>query len=209
MKKRVYVAGLILGTVIWGGAMSVMADSADAAKESSLKPAQENEEEECFPEGKLIKNEKGEIVGVDTRGVSVEESPAIEYEFVDTQELMKTEQFKEYEKLGLIFEEESQKLYFYGLEIGELSDYYQDNTILQYTSEDVEDPDNAVFVYVVRDEHDNLKYFEISEYMAWTDDWGDYWDDGEYATEESGMSTDFTAEAIIGEADAPTSIFLD
>ena len=167
--KRKYM-GMVLSTAILGVMMTITAGAAGTEMEFDL------------PEERLIRNEDGNVVGVDVSDIPFDTT----YENYTLEQLLSTKQFKEYEKLGLTYDEgkDSKELYFAGMVVMDLVDEYKKGTILQYIS-DVEDdlipdPDypgyvkekwsepeysdkKLVSVTAVRDEEYRLLYFEFAD----------------------------------------------
>lgn len=167
--KRKYM-GMVLSTAILGVMMTITAGAAGTEMEFDL------------PEEKLIRNEDGNVVGVDVSDIPFDTT----YENYTLEQLLSTKQFKEYEKLGLTYDEgkDSKELYFAGMVVMDLVDEYKKGTILQYVSdaEDdlIPDPDypgyvkekwsepeysdkKLVSVTAVRDEEYRLLYFEFAD----------------------------------------------
>ena len=167
--KRKYM-GMVLSTAILGVMMTITAGAAGTEMEFDL------------PEEKLIRNEDGNVVGVDVSDIPFDTT----YENYTLEQLLSTKQFKEYEKLGLTYDEgkDSKELYFAGMVVMDLVDEYKKGTILQYISdaEDdlIPDPDypgyvkekwsepeysdkKLVNVTAVRDEEYRLLYFEFAD----------------------------------------------
>lgn len=167
--KRKYM-GMVLSTAILGVMMTITAGAAGTEMEFDL------------PEEKLIRNEDGNVVGVDVSDIPFDTT----YENYTLEQLLSTKQFKEYEKLGLTYDEgkNSKELYFAGMVVMDLVDEYKKGTILQYVSdaEDdlIPDPDypgyvkekwsepeysdkKLVSVTAVRDEEYRLLYFEFAD----------------------------------------------
>ena len=162
--------GMVLSTAILGVMMTITAGAAGTEMEFDL------------PEEKLIRNEDGNVVGVDVSDIPFDTT----YENYTLEQLLSTKQFKEYEKLGLTYDEgkDSKELYFAGMVVMDLVDEYKKGTILQYVSdaEDdlIPDPDypgyvkekwsepeysdkKLVSVTAVRDEEYRLLYFEFAD----------------------------------------------
>ena len=167
--KRKYM-GMVLSTAILGVMMTITAGAAGTEMEFDL------------PEERLIRNEDGNVVGVDVSDIPFDTT----YENYTLEQLLSTKQFKEYEKLGLTYDEgkDSKELYFAGMVVMDLVDEYKKGTILQYVSdaEDdlIPDPDypgyvkekwsepeysdkKLVSVTAVRDEEYRLLYFEFAD----------------------------------------------
>ena len=167
--KRKYM-GMVLSTAILGVMMTITAGAAGTEMEFDL------------PEERLIRNEAGNVVGVDVSDIPFDTT----YENYTLEQLLSTKQFKEYEKLGLTYDEgkDSKELYFAGMVVMDLVDEYKKGTILQYVSdaEDdlIPDPDypgyvkekwsepeysdkKLVNVTAVRDEEYRLLYFEFAD----------------------------------------------
>ena len=167
--KRKYM-GMVLSTAILGVMMTITAGAAGTEMEFDL------------PEEKLIRNEDGNVVGVDVSDIPFDTT----YENYTLEQLLSTKQFKEYEELGLTYDEgkDSKELYFAGMVVMDLVDEYKKGTILQYISdaEDdlIPDPDypgyvkekwsepeysdkKLVSVTAVRDEEYRLLYFEFAD----------------------------------------------
>ena len=167
--KRKYM-GMVLSTAILGVMMTITAGAAGTEMEFDL------------PEERLIRNEDGNVVGVDVSDIPFDTT----YENYTLEQLLSTKQFKEYEKLGLTYDEgkDSKELYFAGMVVMDLVDEYKKGTILQYISdaEDdlIPDPDypgyvkekwsepeysdkKLVSVTAVRDEEYRLLYFEFAD----------------------------------------------
>ena len=167
--KRKYM-GMVLSTAILGVMMTITAGAAGTEMEFDL------------PEEKLIRNEDGNVVGVDVSDIPFDTT----YENYTLEQLLSTKQFKEYEELGLTYDEgkDSKELYFAGMVVMDLVDEYKKGTILQYVSdaEDdlIPDPDypgyvkekwsepeysdkKLVSVTAVRDEEYRLLYFEFAD----------------------------------------------
>ena len=167
--KRKYM-GMVLSTAILGVIMTITAGAAGTEMEFDL------------PEEKLIRNEDGNVVGVDVSDIPFDTT----YENYTLEQLLSTKQFKEYEELGLTYDEgkDSKELYFAGMVVMDLVDEYKKGTILQYVSdaEDdlIPDPDypgyvkekwsepeysdkKLVSVTAVRDEEYRLLYFEFAD----------------------------------------------
>ena len=152
MKKKHIAIGLMLCMTIWGLAMSVSAH--DKKTETDI--------EFAYPEEKLIRNEDGKVVGVDV----TEEEAGIEYTSLDLQQLMESDQFNEYEKLGLTYDVEHQELLFAEMKVVELEDEYSPHAALQYLSEygwTVDDDRQKIAIVAVRDEEYHLQYFEFTK----------------------------------------------
>ena len=162
--------GMVLSTAILGVMMTITAGAAGTEMEFDL------------PEERLIRNEAGNVVGVDVSDIPFDTT----YENYTLEQLLSTKQFKEYEKLGLTYDEgkDSKELYFAGMVVMDLVDEYKKGTILQYISdaEDdlIPDPDypgyvkekwsepeysdkKLVNVTAVRDEEYRLLYFEFAD----------------------------------------------
>ena len=162
--------GMVLSTAILGVMMTITAGAAGTEMGFDL------------PEEKLIRNEDGNVVGVDVSDIPFDTT----YENYTLEQLLSTKQFKEYEKLGLTYDEgkDSKELYFAGMVVMDLVDEYKKGTILQYISdaEDdlIPDPDypgyvkekwsepeysdkKLVSVTAVRDEEYRLLYFEFAD----------------------------------------------
>ena len=177
--KRKYM-GMVLSTAILGVMMTITAGAAGTEMEFDL------------PEEKLIRNEDGNVVGVDVSDIPFDTT----YENYTLEQLLSTKQFKEYEKLGLTYDEgkDSKELYFAGMVVMDLVDEYKKGTILQDISdaEDdlIPDPDypgyvkekwsepeysdkKLVSVTAVRDEEYHLLYFE---FVDSTDNWTHFHD---------------------------------
>lgn len=196
MMKRIHVRAVLCmaltAAMLQGTAVSAAFGEADVWE------ADEAEIE--IPKGELIKNEEGDIVGVDVTEVPVDEV-AFDYEFISFQELINSDLFEEYEKLGMTCDKESEKLYFYGMEIVSLTDSNRDGNVVQYDAEELEGAENAAAVYVARDETYQLEYFILNrnwEYLS-----------GDYDTEENEAYSDEAERSVIGGADKPASIVLD
>ena len=167
--KRKYM-GMVLSTAILGVMMTITAGAAGTEMEFDL------------PEEKLIRNEDGNVVGVDVSDIPFDTT----YENYTLEQLLSTKQFKEYEKLGLTYDEgkDSKELYFAGMVVMDLVDEYKKGTILQYVSDAEDDlspdPDfpgyvkekwsepeysdkKLVSVTAVRDEEYRLLYFEFAD----------------------------------------------
>ena len=86
--KRKYM-GMVLSTAILGVMMTITAGAAGTEMEFDL------------PEEKLIRNEDGNVVGVDVSDIPFDTT----YENYTLEQLLSTKQFKEYEKLGLTYDE--------------------------------------------------------------------------------------------------------
>lgn len=143
MKKRMIAISAVLcialaGTTIAAGASRDVSD---------------------ISEDKLIRNDAGNVVGVDITDLPPEE----EYVDVDAKGLLEAEQFEEYEKLGLTFDEAEQQLCFAGMEVESLTDEYEAGKVLRYLAEIEagEADEGAVHISVeaVRDEKNELQYF--------------------------------------------------
>ncbi len=126
----------------------------------------------------LVRNEDGRIVGVDVTDVPLDDTT---YESYDLDQLLASEQFREYEKLGLTYNEDERELYFAGMVVVFLGDNYKKGTILDYTTDSEDDyipcgefvsekwfePEyddkKLISVDVVRDEDYHLLYFEFTD----------------------------------------------
>lgn len=224
MKSKYVMAAMILGVFMLGMPASAAADIGDLEEEIGLE----------LPEDKIIRNEQGEIVGIDATDLPV----AVQYQEIDFEQLVKSEQFREYESLGFTYDEEEERIYFAGMIVQSLEDEYEKGNALQYISEDWSLTDsNLIDVSAVRDEDYQLKYFrfyrwpDFSDWESMYDDfdeeeWAEDWTEGETAEEETmeeetaedDTVEEETAEAeteeaaaavsIIGGADGPTSIFI-
>ena len=196
MKKK-YIE-MILGTAILGAAITVTAGAVGTEMEARPGSVAGTEMEFNLPEEKLVRNEEGRIVGVD-----VSDMPVAAYENYTLKELLDSEQFKEYEKLGLTYDgkKDSQELYFAGMVVMYLKDEYEEGTVLEYLSDmeddEIPDPDRPGYVKekwfepeyrdkklidvtAVRDEEYHLLYFE---FVDSTDNWIHFhdtsWDEDE------------------------------
>ena len=189
--------------------------------------------EMVIPEKHLIRNEEGRIIGIDRTN----ESEGAEYHSVSLEQLMETEQWKEYQALGLTWDEKEDKLYFADMEVISIDDAYEKTTALQYIQEEwyEEGEEPRISVTAVRDSDYELQYFEFyrlnlnenlrraAEYVderleetimtAETDEAKEPEAVLEGEEEPDAASKTDTEEpsaivSIIGGADGPTSIFL-
>lgn len=208
MKSKYVMATIILSISMLG--MPVSAAAGTGGMEGEL--------EYNLPEDKIIRNEKGEIVGIDVTDVPAE----VEYTIINFKQLIESKQFKEYEKLGLTYDEDEKKLYFAGMQVQSLEDEYKMGSALQYFSEAwSETSSNMIDLIAVRDEDYHLKYFKFYRYPEYDDmifedgsiyddfgeeEWEEDWTEGEAVEDEETEETSASI-AVIGGADGPTSIF--
>ncbi len=125
----------------------------------------------------LVRDEDGRIVGVDVTNVPLDDTT---YESYDFNRLLASEQFREYEKLGLTYNEDDRELYFAGMVVVFLGDNYEKGAILDYTTDSDDyipygefvsekwfEPEyndkKLISVDVVRDEEYHLLYFEFTD----------------------------------------------
>lgn len=215
MKGKIILMGAIMTVMVVMGT-SLAALAGDTNTENTGKA--ESEPEFDMPEEKLIRNRAGKIVGID----ATDEPVSVQYQDVDYEQLISSEQFREYEELGLTCDDKTKMLYFYGMEVQSLSDEYEEGDAIQYFTENWgTDCDHLwIDLSTVRDENDHLLYFKFYRKPLY-DEFLYNFEDEEYGTEEElwedgGIAVDETAEmdeesvsiAIIGGADGPTSIFL-
>lgn len=111
--------------------MTVMGTSLAAMASDSNTAKGEPELEFQMPEEKMIRNREGKIVGID----GTDEPVSPQYQDVDYEQLISSDQFREYEELGLTRDDETKTLYFYGMEVQYLSDEYEEGNALQYLTE--------------------------------------------------------------------------
>lgn len=211
MKGKIIVMGTIITMMVMGTSLTAMAGSTSTEKA-------ESEPEFYMPEEKLVKDSAGRIVGID----ATDEPVSVQYQDVDYEQLISSEQFREYEELGLTCDDETKTVYFYGMEVQSLSDEYQEGNALQYFTENWrEDSDHLwIDLSTVRDENYHLLYFKFyrrplyDEFLYNFDDeeYGiedEMWEDEAIAVDASAeMDEEPASNAIIGGADEPTSIFL-
>lgn len=161
MKRKYFVTAIAVILCMAALGTAVYALAADKA---SGEPAEENllegQEEAGLPEEKIFRNEKGDMIGIDV----TDEPVGMEYRSIDFKALLGTEQFKEYEKLGLDYDKDAEKLYFAGMEVRMLEDNYEDGVALQYIPENWDEAykDSQVILTAVRDREYRLKYFEVA-----------------------------------------------
>lgn len=200
MKGKKIIIGIAMTMAVMGTSLAVMASGENTAKKE---PGQEFQ----VPEEKLIRNSDGKIVGID--GTYEPVSP--QYKDVYYEQLISSEQFKEYEKLGLTRDDETKTLYFYDMEVQYLSDEYEKGNALQYITErDWEDSDcPCIDLVAVRDENYQLLYFNfyLEDEEYWTED--AMWEDEGIAADELETDEELMSTAVIGGADEPTNIILD
>lgn len=212
MKGKMIIMGVIMIMAVMGTSLAVMASDANTAKA-------EPEQEFQVPEEKLIRNREGKIVGID----GTDEPVSPQYQDVDYEQLISSDQFREYEELGLTRDDETKTLYFYGMEVQYLSDEYEEGNALQYLTEKWgEDSDYpGIDLVTVRNENYQLLYFKFykeplyNEYLYNLEDeeYGiedQMWEDEGIAVDElSETDEEVESIAIIGGADGSTSIVLD
>lgn len=206
------IMGVIMIMTVMGTSLAAMASDSNIAKG-------EPELEFQMPEEKMIRNREGKIVGID----GTDEPVSPQYQDVDYEQLISSDQFREYEELGLTRDDETKTLYFYGMEVQYLSDEYEEGNALQYLTEKWGEDSECLRVdlFTVRDEDNQLLYFKFykeplyNEYLYNLEDeeYGiedQMWEDEGIAVDEL-LETDEESEpmAIIGGADEPTSIVLD
>lgn len=219
MKHKQAVIGMLCGTLLFG--MTAGTAAAESSTKDSLL--------EGLPESSLVRNENGDVTGVDRTYEQYEEDE-VKFENVTIQELLESSPFEEYEELGLSYDSEDGKLYYAGMEVWALDDEYRKNTILSYTDEILplmtEEEKETISLSAVRDEDYNLLYFDFLRYQSGPDPFDadsfdameDIYDEEELTeeafieeeepyedqkTEDTGLSL-----SIIGGADGPTSIFV-
>lgn len=198
MKNRKITMGIILGAVILGMAMPASVSAGEPATEFELS------------EEKLIRNKEGRVVGIDI----TEELPEVKFTSYTLEQLLQTEQFKEYEALGLTYDADSCKLFFAGMEVIDLQDEYKEGAALQYLSYDGwgdGSDESQISVTTVRDEEYHLLYFEfIKQDTDYFPENGllDTWGSNEIMDDSYGMEEMPESSAIIGGADEPTDIHL-
>lgn len=169
--------------VIMGTSFAAMADGADAEKAAS-------ETEFEVPEQNLIRNSEGKVVGVD----ATEEPVSVQYQDFDYEQLISSDQFREYEELGLTCDDETKTFYFYGMEVFSLSDEYEEGHALQYMTEKWrEDSENPrIDLFTVRDEDYQLLYFKFYRQPSYDEFLYDF-EDEEYGTEDEMWEDEATA----------------
>lgn len=174
MKGKMIIMGVIMTMVVMGTSLAVMASDANTAKT-------EPEMEFQVPEENLIRNREGKIVGID----GTDEPVSPQYQDVDYEQLISSDQFKEYEELGLTRDDETKTLYFYGMEVQYLSDEYEEGNALQYLTEKWgEDSEYLrVDLFTVRDENYHLLYFKFYRLPLYNEFL--YNEDEEYGMEDS------------------------
>lgn len=114
-------------------------------------------------EDELIRNEDGQVIGVDITNDEEEDST----EIVDFQTLIHLPQWKEYEKFDVTCDEEKQKVFFKDMCVTSLSDNYSLDKILLYDSweslidQETEEYDfsEGIALIAERDEKGVLQYF--------------------------------------------------
>ena len=183
--------GMILGMVVLGAVSTAAAAAGMTGKENETETGSmvgaEKEAETGNTVGKemefklseetLVRNEDGRIVGVDVTDVPLDDTT---YESYDLDQLLASEQFREYEKLGLSYNEDERELYFAGMVVVFLGDNYEKGAILDYTTDSDDyipcgefmsekwfepeyDDKKLISVDVVRDEDYHLLYFEFTD----------------------------------------------
>lgn len=195
MTVKTIVMGTIVTVMVMGTSFTATASGTDT--ENMGKAASEFD----MPEEKLIRDGAGKIVAID----ATDEPVSVQYQEVDYEQLISSEQFREYEELGLICDDETKTLYFYDMEVQSLSDEYEEGNALQYLTENWgENSDRLrIDLSAVRDENYHLLYFKF--YRRPSDDEFLYnLEDEGYVIEDEEPAS----YAIIGGADGPTSIFL-
>ena len=202
MKRKYFMAGIVLGMIVFTASMSVLADSNDVMKENEF----------YLPEERLIRNEEGRIVGID---VTYEDTVDEYNEVIDFEQLMTMPQFKEYEKLGLSYDESSKKAYFSGMEVYYLYDKYEKHSFLQcWPKIDEGKADTeGISLTAVRDEEYKLQYFMFTRFQyldedIFMDDDVYSWSQDENSDDDYGTDDSMASTAIIGGADEPTYIYL-
>lgn len=212
MTGKTIVMGTIVTVMVMGTSFTATASGTDT--ENMGKAASEFD----MPEEKLIRDGTGKIVAID----ATDEPVSVQYQEVDYEQLVSSEQFREYEELGLTCDDETKTLYFYDMEVQSLSDEYEEGNALQYLTENWgENSDHLqIDLSAVRDENHHLLYFKFyrrpsdDEFLYNLEDEGYVMEDE--LLEDEGIAVDESAEtdeepashAIIGGADGPTSIFL-
>ena len=214
MKSKIILMGIIIIVMVMGTSLTAMAGGTNT--ENTGKG--ESEPEFDMPEEKLIRNESGKIVGID----ATDEPVSVQYQDVDYEQLISSEQFKEYEELGLTCDDETKTVCFYGMEVQSLSDEYEEGNALQYLTENWGENSERLCIDLsaVRDENYHLLYFKFYRRPSYNEFLYNF-EDEEYGTEDEmwedeGIAVDASMEmdeesasnAIIGGADEPTSIFL-
>lgn len=190
MKRKYIVTAtvMILCIAILGMAVCVLAADKEPGEQT----------EENFPEEKVIRNEKGDVIGIDITDASV----GMEYRSIGFQQLLELEQFEEYESCGLTYDMDAKKLYFAGMEVELFEDNYENGVAIQYTPENWQEGNHSICLTTVRDAQYRLEYFEfyrLSENEDFDDilhddkGWEEEWLDDECEIEES--QDDGTAEA--------------
>lgn len=177
MKSKIILMGTIITVMVMGTSLIAMAGGTNT--ENTGKG--ESEPEFDMPEEKLIRNESGKIVGID----ATDEPVSVQYQDVDYEQLISSEQFREYEKLGLTCDDETKTVCFYGMEVQSLSDEYEEGNAIQYFTENWgADCDHLwIDLSTVRDENDHLLYFKFYR-MPLYDEFLYNFEDEEYGTEE-------------------------
>lgn len=190
MKKK--CMGMILGIAILGAASTAAGAAGTTGTEKETETgstagtemeietgnALGTEMDFMISEETLVRNEDGRIVGVDVTNVPLDDTT---YESYDLDQLLASEQFREYEKLGLTYNEDERELYFAGMVVVFLGDNYKKGTILDYTTDSEDDyipygefvsekwfePEyddkKLISVDAVRDEEYHLLYFEFTD----------------------------------------------
>lgn len=213
MKGKIILMGAIITMTVMGTSLAAMAGGTNTENTGKS----ESEPEFYMPEQKLIRDREGKIVGID----ATDEPVSVQYQDVDYEQLISSEQFRGYEELGLTCDDETKTVYFYGMEVLSLSDEYEEGNALQYLAENRgEDNHLCIDLSTARDENYHLLYFKFYRRLPY-DEFLYNFEDGEYGIEdemweEEGVAVDESAEmdeesasnAIIGGADGPTSIFL-
>lgn len=125
------------------------------------------------PESELIRSETGDIIGVDITNDKTDDI----YESVSFGELIKSSQWKEYEKFNITCDEEKKLVWFAGMPVSSISDEYADGKGLFYqedlfdtlafdASEEeadalIEIDEKKVSIIAVRNADYELQYFEF------------------------------------------------
>lgn len=211
MKGKTIITGVIMTMAVLGTSLAAMADDTNAEKaEAGFK--QQGAEES------LIRNEEGRIVGIDV----TLEPVSVYYQETNYEQLISSNQFREYKKLGLTCDNKTKTFYFHGMEVNSLEDEYEEGHALQYLTEKWGENSNhpSVDLYAVRDEDYHLLYFKFYRLLTYDipynfedDEYGiedEMWDEGVIAVDElSEWGDEPESLPIIGGADEPTEISLE
>lgn len=207
MKAKKIITGVMMTMAVLGSALSAMADD-------TIKTGLELQ----VSEDKVIRDEDGKIVGIDV----TDEPVSVYYQDLEYEQFVTSEQFREYERLGLIREDETKTLYFHGMEVDSLEDEYKEGNALQYLSPDWggDGSHPRISLIAVRDEDYRLQYFkyyklydklfpyDLEEDEYWTED--RMWEEDGIAVDElADPDEELESLTVIGGADEPTEISLE